>query len=377
LIRHVIRSLAALAALALPAVAVAVVPAAGPVAADGTDPSWATCAQYTVPVTLTASDPTVYHVVGRLCTRDDALRGAKTVQLLVSGLTYDHNYWNPGYLPNTYSWVYDETSAGYSTFAIDRLGVGLSDHPPADELTVQNEAWQIEQIIQALRAGTVGGIAFQTVVGVGHSLGAGILQYEAGTATGAGNVPDYLVLSDFLNAINPAGVNQVNSSLYPAAQDPAFASAGLPSGYETTMPNTRGSDFYYAPGADPAMIASDESTKQTGSAAEFTAFSAARTSAVTHGIHVPTLLAVGQYDALDCNEAAGLSCANDAAVMARESGNFSPTACLKTYVQPNAGHDIDLHIGAASFFNRVSTWLDNYTINYVNQKDANGCAPVS
>lgn len=377
MIRHVIRSLAALAAVALPAVAVTVLPAAAPAAADGTDPSWATCAQYSVPVTLTASDPTVYHVVGRLCTRNDQLRGAKTVQLLVSGLTYDHNYWNPGYQPNTYSYVYSETSAGYSTFAIDRLGVGLSDHPPAAELTVQNEAWQIEQIIQALRAGTVGGIRFQTVVGVGHSLGAGILQYEAGTATGAGNVPDYLVLSDFLTGLNSAGVNQVNSSLYPAAQDPKFASAGLPSGYETTAPNTRGSDFYYAPGADPAMIASDESTKQTGSAAEFTAFSAARTSAVTHGIHVPTLLAVGQYDLLDCNEAAGLSCADAAAVMTRESGNFSPTACLKAYVQPNAGHDIDLHVGAASFFNRVSTWLDNYTINYVNQKDANGCAPVS
>jgi len=34
---------------------------------------------------LTASDPTTYHVVGRLCTRTDSLRGRKTVQLLVSG----------------------------------------------------------------------------------------------------------------------------------------------------------------------------------------------------------------------------------------------------------------------------------------------------
>ncbi|GIH16236.1 alpha/beta fold hydrolase [Rugosimonospora africana] len=375
--RHFVRSLNVLLATVATAVTVAALPVVGPAMAEGTDPSWATCAQYTVPVTLTASDPTVYHVVGRLCTRDDQLRGAKTVQLLVSGLTYDHNYWNPSYQPNTYSYVYAQTSTGYSTFNIDRLGVGLSDHPPAAGLTVQNEAWQIEQVIQALRAGTVGGIKFRTVVGVGHSLGAGILQYEAGTASGAGNVPDYLVLADFLTGLNTAGVNQVNSTLYPAAQDPKFASAGLPSGYETTLPNTRGSDFYYSAGADPAMISLDESTKQTGSAAEFTAFSAARTSAVTHGIHVPTLIAVGQYDMLDCNAAAGLSCADAAAITSRESANFSPTACLKTYVQPNSGHDIDLHVGAASFFNRVSTWLDNYTINYVNQRDANGCAPVS
>jgi pimeloyl-ACP methyl ester carboxylesterase len=375
--RYSVRTLAWLLAAAVSALAFAVLPAAQPAQAEGTDPPWATCAQYTVPVTLTATDPTVYHVVGRLCTRNDALRGAKTVQLLVSGLTYDHNYWNPSYQPNTYSWVYAQTSAGYSTFNIDRLGVGLSDHPPADELTVQNEAWQVEQIVQALRAGTVGGVKFQTVVGVGHSLGAGILQYEAGTVSGAANVPDYLVLADFLTGLNTAGVNQVNSTLYPAAQDPKFSSAGLPAGYETTRPSTRGSDFYYVPGADAAMISLDESTKQTGSAAEFTAFSAARTSAVTHGVHVPTLLAVGQYDILDCNQAAGLSCANAAAVMTRESGNFAAKACLKAYVQANSGHDTDLHIGAASLFNQVANWLDNYTINYVNQKDANGCIPIS
>lgn len=347
-----------------------------PAQADGTDPTWATCAQYTVPVTL-SGDATVYHVTGRLCTRADQLRGAKTVQLLVSGFTYDHNYWNPAYLPNSYSWVYSETSQGYSTFNIDRLGTGLSDHPPAVELTAQNEALEIEQIIQALRAGTVGGIQFQIVVGVGHSLGAGILQYEAGTVTGAGNVPDYLLLADFLTATNADGTAQVNATVYPASQDPKFSGAGLPSGYETTQPGTRGADFYYAPGADPAMVTSDESSKSTGTAAETSVFGLARTSAVTHAIHVPTLIVVGQYDKLDCNEAIGLSCANSAAVMARESGNFSPTACLRTYVLPGAGHDTDLHVGAGSLFNVTANWLNDYTVNFVNQKDANGCVPAS
>ncbi|GAA5198787.1 hypothetical protein GCM10023322_72980 [Rugosimonospora acidiphila] len=360
--------------LAILASGLAVLPVSSPARADGTDPSWATCAQYTVPVTL-AGDATTYHVVGRLCTRGDQLRGAKTVQLLVSGLTYDHNYWNPAYQPTTYSWVYAETSAGYSTFDIDRLGVGLSDHPPAAELTVQNEALEVEQIIQALRAGTVGGIRFTTVVGVGHSLGAGILQYEAGTVTGAGNTPDYLVLADFLTALNTPGITSVNASLYPAAQDAKFASAGLPAGYLTTQPGTRGGDFYYSAGADTAMISLDESTKQTSSAAETTAFSAARTGAVTHGIHVPILLAVGQYDLLDCNAAAGLSCANATAVLNRESGNFGAQACLRAFVLPNSGHDTDLHVGAASLFNAVSNWLDNYTINYAQHKDANGCIP--
>ncbi len=347
-----------------------------PAQADGTDPFWATCAQYTVPITL-SGDPVVYHVTGRLCKRDDQLRGAKTVQLLVSGFTYDHNYWNPSYLPNSYSWVYAQTSAGYSTFNIDRLGTGLSDHPPATELTAQNEALEIEQIVQALRAGTIGGVHFQTVVGVGHSLGAGILQYEAGTVTGAGNVPDYLVLADFLTATNADGSAQVNATIYPANQDPKFSGAGLPSGYLTTQPGTRGPDFYYAANAESAMISLDESTKSTGTAAETGVFSAARASSVMHAIHVPTLVVVGQYDKLDCNEAiAGLSCANAAAVMARESGNFSPTACLQAYVLAGAGHDTDLHIGAGNLFNEAANWVNDYTVNFVNQKDANGCVPT-
>jgi len=362
-------------AIALLVLTSVVLVAPTPAQADGTDPTWATCAQYTVPVTL-SGDATVYNVVGRLCIRTDQLRGAKTVQLLVSGFTYDHNYWNPAYQPNTYSLVWSETSQGYSVFNIDRLGTGLSGHPPAAELTAQNEALEIEQVIQALRAGTVGGIHFQIVVGVGHSLGAGILQYEAGTVTGAGNTPDYLVLADFLTATNAQGAAEINATIYPASQDPKFSGAGLPSGYETTEPGTRGADFYHTQNADSAMITSDESSKSTGTAAETSVFGLARQSSVTHAIHVPTLIAVGQYDKLDCNEAGGLSCASAAAVMARESGNFSPTACLSAYVLAGAGHDTDLHIGAGSLFNTVANWLNNYTVNFVNQKDANGCVPT-
>jgi pimeloyl-ACP methyl ester carboxylesterase len=347
-----------------------------PAQADGTDPSWATCAQYTVPVTLTASDPTVYHVVGRLCTRTDKLRGAKTVQLLVSGWSYDHNYWNVATQPDTYSWVYAETSKGYSTFNIDRLGVGLSDKPPAAELTMQNEAWEIQQIIQALRAGTVGGISFQIVVGVGHSLGSAILQYEAATVSTAGATPDYLILEDFLTQAYLPGVVRIANSLYPASSDPAFASAGLPSGYLTTQPGTRSADFYYTPGVDPALVSLDESTKATGTDGERTSLQSARDTAITHGVHVPTLIAVGQYDNIGCDEASGLTCATSAAVLTRESGNWSARACLHTYVVTNSGHDVNLHIKAHDLYNFAATWLDNNTINYVSGKDANGCIPV-
>src|ERR1700755_1557149 len=93
---------------------VALAPVSAPAAswAEGSDPPWSTCAKATVPVTVSPTDPTVYTVYGRLCLGNDALRGQKTVQLFVSGLTYDHNYFNVATSPNVYSYVYAATNAG-------------------------------------------------------------------------------------------------------------------------------------------------------------------------------------------------------------------------------------------------------------------------
>src|SRR5256885_6393086 len=92
------------------------------------------CQQVTRTVTLSPADPTSYHLVGWLCA--DGRLANKTVQLLLSGLTYDHNYWNWPQRPQRYSYVRVAVDAGYATFNIDRLGVGLSDHPvDPDSLT--------------------------------------------------------------------------------------------------------------------------------------------------------------------------------------------------------------------------------------------------
>lgn len=341
--------------------------------AEASDPSWATCTAQTVSVTVSATDPTPYNVAGRLCLSNDARRGLKTVELFVSGLTYDHNYFNVSYLPNSYSQVYAATSRGYSTFNYDRLGVGLSDHPPAEKLTLQSHAYVAAQLVQKLRAGALGGRAFTTVVGVGHSFGAAILQYLAGTATVTATVPDYLVLSSFLFATYAPGLSQLGGALYPATSDPAFAASGLPSGYITTMPNTRGPLFYYTSGVEPAMVTLDEATKQTGTLGERNSLGAARNTTITLNIKVPVLITVGQFDKLYCDEASGLSCANATAVKNREAPNFGPRACLKTYVMPDAGHSAALHLKAPELFNYVHAWLDNYTVNYLTAKDANGC----
>lgn len=339
--------------------------------AGSTDPTGVTCTQQTVPVNLSATDPTIYRIVGRLCLTSDTAR-AKTVQLLVSGLTYDHNYWDIGYQPDLYSYVHAATHHGYSTFNIDRLGVGLSDHPPADALTLQAHAHTVAQIVARLRTGNVGGAAFQTVVGVGHSFGAGILQYEAGTVTDTARVPDYLILGDFLNRADPDVVARIGAALYPADQDPRFASAGLPPGYLTTRPGTRSEVFFHYPAVDPPILIVDETLKQTSTLAERSTMGAARDASVIRAIQVPILITVGQNDSLDCNEALGLSCADATAVMTREASHYSAKACLSAYVVPDAGHVTNLHRKARAAYDYSNAWLDSHTIDD-SSKDANGC----
>lgn len=338
-------------------------------------PPYSTCSQQSVTVTMSATDPTPYTMSGQLCLQPDALRGAKTVMLMVSGVTYDRSYFNNSYAPYTYSWVYSATTRGYSVFNIDRLGVGQSSRPPADQLTVQTHAYTIAQVVQKLRAGTIGGRAFSTVVGVGHSLGAGVLQYLAGTYTDKTAVPDYLVFSAWLHQGNTTALTTLAATLYPASLDPVLSAAGYPDGYLTTLPNTRGTNFYYASGADSNVIALDEATKQTGTLTERSTLAAVRASTVTANITVPVALSVGEYDTLQCNEATGLTCVSGAAIQTREASYYGPKACLTAFSVPNTGHSVALHWKGLDSYNFVHSWLDNNLINQVANKDANGCIP--
>jgi hypothetical protein len=83
-------------------------------------------------------------------------------------------------------------------------------------------------------------------------------------------------------------------------------------------------------------------------------------------------MAVGQQDRLACADNLGLSCANPAAIVAREAANFSASACLSAYVLPGAGHATNLHRNAQDAYAFGNDWLDKYTIDGA-VKDANGC----
>jgi hypothetical protein len=161
------------------------------------------------------------------------------------------------------------------------------------------------------------------------------------------------------------------NSMYPATSDPKFASSGLPAGYITTMPGTRDDLFLYTPGVETAMPAYEESIKSLATLPERASVAAARNPAVVAAVQVPVFMLVGQYDALFCHEASGLTCATAAAVRTRELPNWAARACLSTYVVPNSGHAYGLHIRGLDAYTATSNWVDQYTFS--GTKNANGC----
>ena len=119
-----------------------------------------------------------YGIGGNLCVPKDTakLTSVQTLEILTHGVGLEKSYWDiaPGY-----SYVDAAAAAGYATFAYDRLGVGQSDHPdPIQVVQAFIEVEILHGLAQLFRKGSVGGLGFKNIVGVGHSFGS-ILQVGA------------------------------------------------------------------------------------------------------------------------------------------------------------------------------------------------------
>ena len=314
------------------------------------------CQRERIPVALADHAPASYHLAGWLCA-DGSPRG-RAVEVLIPGLTYGASYWNFPLDPGRYSYVRAATAAGLATLAIDRLGAGASSHPPAADVTAGTEAVALHEVVQRLRAARVGATRFRTVVLVGHSFGSDVALREAGTYGDVAGV----ISTGWLTAGNLAGHLRVRDSYDGAASDdPKFAHAGLPAGYVTTRPGTRGADFYHTSYASPAVIKEDEALKETVTSGELASVIVPVPQATTRAIGVPVLLADGQDDDLDCSATLpGVSCASAAALIGREQANYAPQACLRAFVLPRAGHSINLHPDAPRWFAAATRWISTY-----------------
>lgn len=257
----------------------------------------------------------------------------RPLMILVSGFSYDHQYWDSPVGDGKYSFVEAANKAGYATLNLDRLGLGASDKPPADLTTIQEQADELHQIIQSIKSGALSSYGFSKIVLVGHSLGSAIAQTEAGAYQDA----DALVLTGFRHEVNPAGAGEFINSIHPAA--------GEPPGYLTLDDRS----FLFDTGhTSPGVLAWDASHIGTGTAAELN-FGFALDPARSAGISVPVLEVVGDHDLLF---------QTDPSTFATERGFYANSRDFEQLIVKNAGHDVTLGKNAHQTFDQIMDFVE-------------------
>lgn len=199
----------------------------------------------------------------------------------------------------------------------------------------------------------------KTGIVVGHSMGSMTAINYAGGFPGEA---DGIILTGILHDINwPNAQSLLLANLYPANWDPKLAEQFQRDGgftYLTTWPGTRGSAFYYVPNADPAVIALDESLKQTTTTGELNTGPAVLFSLISFQIEGPVQVVIGEFDSLFCGNV--VNCSDKAAVQDFEETKFSDSACLETAVINDAGHDLNLHMNANATYSQMLSWADRH-----------------
>lgn len=301
------------------------------------------CEDLRLPVRLSPAADTTREVAATLCGRGRT-RG-RTIQVLVPGIPFDRSYWDVPQQSRRYSYVQDAIRAGYLTLSYDRPGTGASDYPPAEEVTVESNAFVLHQLVQQVRTGALAHLEVDAVVSVGFSFGSAVAINEAATYHDV----DGVVLTGFLHSFGPA-IGQFGSIVYPAAEDPAFADRGLPPGYLTTRPGAL-SGFLDPDNADPRIVAGAEQRKTTFAPAEGDGFAATIADReLSRRIDVPVLAVVGEGDALLCADPI-------CSAASGEYDAYSPAARLQVTVVPDAAHALNYQRSAPRVYDTILAWL--------------------
>jgi pimeloyl-ACP methyl ester carboxylesterase len=323
------------------------------------------CQELSLPVTLAPERTEVFRIVGTLCWRG-SLEG-RTVQLLVHGTTASRVYWDLPVQGELYSYVRRATQAGFATFNLERIGIGASDRPPGADVTVTSNAFVAHQVVQALRSGQLAGLAFQRVIGVGHSLGSRILvRMQARFPEDV----DGLILTGTLHDDSLELASVLRASAIPASLDPRFAGLQLPPGYITLVDGLQLSFLVNPEKADPQIVNFHESLKETTTVGEL---GEPRINDDSRLLRVPVLLVVGELDRVLCGNR--VNCSDRGSILALESSFYAPQTCLQVEIIRDAGHLLTLQRSPQGTYSTMLSWARRFVGTDALAPPHDPCAP--
>ncbi|EYF03432.1 alpha/beta hydrolase [Chondromyces apiculatus] len=263
--------------------------------------------------------------------------GQKPLQVVVHGSTYNHAYWDaPTLNGHDYSYARYMADAGYAVLAIDKLGAGRSDRPDGDLIDIGVAVSNLDQILDAMRT-THNPFAhrFTQIALVGHSLGS----ITSIVAEGKHNNADALIVTG--QALTPHTIP------FP---DEMFADM-LSAPYGFVKPEHRAQYFYYAPSADPDIIAWDNGQiRDFVPRGEITSGLPLLADPVTMGAHnitAPVLIQLGQYDDYA-----------PASLAPQEPAYYTSAASVTVEVLRDTGHDFNFHLTNETGWSQIDAWLD-------------------
>jgi len=280
------------------------------------------------------------------------------LQVLLHGATYDHRYWDWPVESEAYSYVRFAAEAGCATLAVDRIGSGASSRPPGRENTVRAQARALGRVVEDAKSGALVGHAFDRVVLVGHSFGSILAAAEAAWFGGV----DAVVMIGLLGIGSSAQDDdpRADVAFQPVAQDAGVRHlTGLvDDAYLTMRAEFRVPLLYASDNCDPDVVALDERIKGVVTRGEVSDMGTA--AAATKDIKVPTLVMVGEYDAMEADPDGDGDGDGDGSTYSavRRAEGLAPEG-FEFVVVPGVGHNINLHRDAPVAFRRIGAWLDS------------------
>lgn len=339
-----VAGLAALAALAV-----------GPAPATRAAPAGAQVVSHEITIPVRNSNGTAvpcqtdgasYTVHGRLvapASQLDPANPGRAVVLSLHGLGYGEFFWDFQLVPG-YDWAAALASSGIASVVIDRLGYGVTSHPPGMQSCMGGQADIAHQVVQALRGGSysmAGGtaVSFARVGLAGHSAGGAIAQVETYSFH---DVDALLILAWADFGASP----QVLAAF--AQTGGVCLSGGDPPGYAPLGQNAEEFKALMFHNADPEVVGAATRLRSADPCGDDSSIPATiATDAQRVGsIPVPVLLVIGDNDAIFPPPA-----------QERQKGMFTGSKDVTAITVPDTGHALSLERSAPFTRDAVASWL--------------------
>ncbi|KAK5096024.1 hypothetical protein LTR70_009224 [Exophiala xenobiotica] len=296
-----------------------------------------------------------YNISATYC-EPDAGPG-QVLQILTHGIGFDRSYWDFSYNNYNYSYVREAVDQhGYSTFAWDRLGIGMSTRfqDPINEGQLWIETAAVQSLTESFRNQQISGVSaqFQNIVHVGHSFGSSITY--ALTAANPG-VSDGIVLTGFSQNASFASQFILGSNFIIANTVSALSS--YPTGYLAPNSPVGAHIDFFAPGDfDPDVLQVAYMNGQPVTPGEILTLVGASGAPNSYG--GPVLIVTGEHDTPYCGGDCFATGDPQLASIPAASEMFFPNAQnFYAAIIPGAGHGLNLQYSHTMSYSTIFNYL--------------------